>query len=764
MLHNLPLHHFCFDSRVKVSNRVQCHSCPDKQLHVHNKSLHAQLASIIASKMDDNAAWFRFKDQLEEHYEILERYHRELGGDYEDSSTSLMSVLQAALEASLEATKAECARVREDCESMLRDMASMRSAMGEGPKFCDDDPFAGHDPQTRIKTPLLDTQKVLRIEHNAAKKSFHERAAKLIALYNKLKQYAKVLPADIVGVSIPLIDAAHPPEDISLHRLGLLDAACARCSQEISRRKRQVQSYGFEITQLWAELAVEPSSTDGLDRTKILESQQNPEALGLSDHVLEQLEVAKIALLEEKSRRKSIIDGLMMEIHSLHRKLKLSDTELRKFSSRVQGLAQPIIDICEQELERLLELKKDHLEDFIKDARETLQDLWASLYINEDDRLDFTPAFTDVFTDASLQAHENEIAKLQERLTTLEPLLSLLRRHMALVKERRELAIQTSDSSRFSRRGYNPMAESKLRTKIESTLPKIEQQLREALHRYEEENLVPFRVWGELYLTEDFEIRKPISRLEPGQSWSVPLNDTLPRPNTTDFARNRPRTPGTSSRPGTTSSPFRSSTRSLSTRSQGSSSTDRMPMRSPVRKLVSHKQGSTSQSVHGATLRERVNTNATTVPSKTKGAGPIKPAARFFGHQPAPRANTRSLSSARAANILPEEHSIRTVPPPGMQKQFIKSSVREILSSSTSSQVSTENWDAYQQVSEEEDEPEAPAPGYVLSKLTTTKSVVSQPCIELSLSSGLRNGQVDSSLQNVPEETSFLDSWGDEGF
>lgn len=704
--------------------------------------------------MNDNAAWLAFKDHLQAHYQTLEKYHRELGGDYEDSSSSLMSVLQAALEASLEATKAECLRVREDCESMLCDMAAMRTAMGETSKSCSDDPFASFDPQTRIKTPLLDTQKVLRIEHNAAKKSFEERAAKVVDMYKKLEHFGTILPSSIVGVAIPLIDDANPPNDVSLLKLGQLDAACARCSQEILRRKKQVQLYGREIVQLWAELATETSSLDSsLERAIILDSQSKPESVGLSDETLAQLEIIKANLLQDRNDRRTKIHGFLSIIKSLYKKLRLSEGDLALFTSRVRGVADPIIRLCETELERLQELKKDHIEDFIKDARESLSILWDSLYLNDDDRLDFTPAYTDVFTDASLQAHENEIEKLQERLCNMEPLLSLLRRHMELDKEREDLEVQTSDPARFSKRGYNPMAESKLRARIENTMPRIEAQLREALQKYEEENLVPFRVWGELYLCDEVGTRKPISRLEPGQSRSVPLRDSLTRPKTGELHKPRPRTPGVAGRPATTSTPLRSG-RAISTPTQHSGSFD-LTSRSPTKRTLSHNHAPIN-SAHSSALRERPNTNITKMPVKIRPVSTTKSRSNSITRTSSTRMDVQSGNkSSRIATT-----HISNMPPPRIQRQIAPSMTRVVSGSSTSSHLSTKNWDAYQPTSEDEDEPPAEKPTDLVYHKTSNNN---KHHFEPSASTGSHNGLNDS-LQNVPEETSFVDDWGEEGF
>lgn len=659
----------------------------------HHSIILASLRESLAL-MEDEGGWTAFKLQLEDHYTKLAAYHKELGGVYEDSSSSLMSVLQAALEASLEATKAECDRVREDCESMIRDMAMMRTAMGEFSKSAGtnvDDPFTMQS-RLQVKAPLLESQKVLRIAHDHSRKEFEVRAMKVTARYRALEEYKSILPDRIIGISIPHIDAQNPPQDVSLTKLGQLDAANTRCAQEVNRRKHQVQKLGKEIVQLWAELAIETYTLNSdIDRHILLDSQKKPEELGLMDEDTALLEAKKADLVKLKEERLVTMNAALKTIRNLHIKLKLPEHEIGLFLSTVRGVSPQSIALCEKEMDRLNELKKEHIEEFVKDARLTLEELWESLYFNEDARLDFTPAFVDVYTDASLLAHENEILRLQEKLTTLEPLLTLISKHMELDREKKEFAAQTSDPSRFSKRGYNPMAESKMRARIDHGLPKIENAMREAMAKYEEENGQPFLIWGEPYPGTEVEVRQPISKQA----------NTGKEPKKADTKTIRPRTPATSSsssRP-TTATPHKALSRSVST---------------PVHpsRIGAHKAKASS-----------ISSIATP-------------------HRGPKTGSTQTLPASRIVVKSKPTNTQNKIPVKPVMKPM--QATRIISTGSTTSQVSTENWEAFLPSSEDED-------AVSLKKSTETVSVPS-------------NQQVPGELHGVPEEASFVSDWGDEGF
>src|SRR5947208_2206642 len=99
--------------------------------------------------------------------------------------------------------------------------------------------------------------------------------------------------------------------------------------------------------------------------------------------------------------------------------------------------------------------------------------------------LAFHPAFSDVYTDALLEAHEMEISRLQTLLDQRGPLLAMIERHQTLLNDRNSLEASSQDSSRLMSRGGNSGArdptrllrEEKMRKRIAKELPKLERDL-----------------------------------------------------------------------------------------------------------------------------------------------------------------------------------------------------------------------------------------------------------------------------------------------
>lgn len=155
----------------------------------------------------------------------------------------------------------------------------------------------------------------------------------------------------------------------------------------------------------------------------------------------------------------------------------------------------------------MLELKQEHLHIFVEDAREALAQLWEKLYFSEQEILHFSPARSEVMSDALLAAHEMEIQRLRDLLDERNPIISLIDKHRSLINDRESLALSVNDSSRLISRGgtgnRDPtrlLREEKTRKRIAKELPKIEMDLKRILEQWEDEYGEAFLVKGEDYL------------------------------------------------------------------------------------------------------------------------------------------------------------------------------------------------------------------------------------------------------------------------
>ena len=277
--------------------------------------------------------------------------------------------------------------------------------------------------------------------------------------------------------------------------------------EEYSRRINIVKIQAEEIVNLWAELGTPQAQTES---SIVKYYREAPEQLGLHEDDIKRLQAKRDRLLEEKRGRERRLKELKVAVEGLWDRLSVEEPDRRRFLASSRGCGLRAINEFEAELDRLNGLKRQNLHLFVDEARYKLQELWDGLYFSEEEMLDFAPAFSDVYSDALLSAHEAEIARLEVLKEQRAPTLQLIETHQALIKDRDDLAAASMDASRLlmkpnkgeKRDPTRLLREEKMRKKIAKDLPKIEAQLRRALERQEDDYGRPFLVRGTPYLEE----------------------------------------------------------------------------------------------------------------------------------------------------------------------------------------------------------------------------------------------------------------------
>ena len=377
--------------------------------------------------------------------------------------------------------------------------------------YCPVDPvFAGFEGEAPTSIPH--TQRAVRTSqefscqmilamHGANHLQNSYRLSNLTPLISNLPLSRFALPPTSNSSSIP------PTFDLSTSYVTALDDEFTRVYEEYTRRVATVKALSEHIIQLWAELGTPQAQTDA---TIVKYYRDSPEQLGLHEDDISRLRLKRDKLGEEKKAREKRLKDLKAAVEGLWERLGVEEHERKKFLNGNRGCGVRQINEFEDELSRLNELKRQNLHLFVEDARYKLQELWDGLYFSEEEMLEFTPAFSDVYSDALLEAHEQEINRLEALKEQRAPTLALIDTHRALVKERDDLQASSQDASRLMMRGQKGekrdptrlLREEKMRKRVAKELPKVAQQVRKALEAWEDEYARPFLVHGERYLDE----------------------------------------------------------------------------------------------------------------------------------------------------------------------------------------------------------------------------------------------------------------------
>ncbi|SPO23206.1 related to ASE1 - mitotic spindle midzone localized MAP family member [Ustilago trichophora] len=316
-------------------------------------------------------------------------------------------------------------------------------------------------------------------------------------------------------------DATHKfvGEFVSTEQPERRDAASSRGSQAIDDLLSE--------TPTRASLGGLPARNSGDLALQLSSANKTASAPACPSHLLEPSEInlaraaKKLQWLEaEKQRREMLIQELYDELSELWAKFDVPEEEMDAFVMDHRGSTIEVIEAYQAELDKMKQLKAQHMSLFITKTRERIATLWDSLFLTDEERqASFPPFFIDVSADADpnldeplptdeiLASHEQMIDLLTEQVRVKAPVLKVIGRYKELLDEARQLDESASDGSRLlgrSNRG-DPgrlLREEKMRKRVKIQKPKIEAELLNVIPAWEEEHGEPFTINGARYLDE----------------------------------------------------------------------------------------------------------------------------------------------------------------------------------------------------------------------------------------------------------------------
>lgn len=424
----------------------------------------------------------------------------------------LYLVISEALNSHVQNVRQERDNLKSRCIEIQRNLGDMAKAL----KDVDVKGIELFLQENRIKPPYREVEKDLLKGSHALEKIYLERSE----IANRLIGELNELGEKVDGMFIQ--DDLKPPTskddlDLSLHYLNRLQEEIKHWKNEFQNRVSRISLISSEIVTLWTELG---TPQDQLDRSIITHYKTSPEKLGCKLADLSRLEKLRDSLSSEKEYREETLNKLKTEISALWSKMKIEAEHIQKFEFNNRGLGLHVITAYEEELKHLREEKLKHVNLFVLDAREQLKDLWEKLFFTEVEMYQFTPAWADIFTDASLESHESEIARLNAIYDKDKHLYSLIKQFQELLAEEKHLEASTQDASRLLQRGGTKrdptrlLREEKTRKRIAKRKPILLQELQHKLTDWAElHDGKPFLVYGEPFITViDAELEKRPSR------------------------------------------------------------------------------------------------------------------------------------------------------------------------------------------------------------------------------------------------------------
>ncbi|XP_058012428.1 protein regulator of cytokinesis 1-like [Ahaetulla prasina] len=152
------------------------------------------------------------------------------------------------------------------------------------------------------------------------------------------------------------------------------------------------------------------------------------------------------------------------------------------------------------EVDRLEQLQCQNLQKVVEAIRAELSAYWDKCFYGEEQRRSFGPYYEDTFTEELLQQHDKELMRLKHYYETHQELFEAIQKWKKSWCLFQELEKKATDPSRFTNRGGNLLKEEKLRTKVQKTLSKLEEELRVRVELWEQEHTQDFLVSGQRFM------------------------------------------------------------------------------------------------------------------------------------------------------------------------------------------------------------------------------------------------------------------------
>ncbi|KAG0037313.1 hypothetical protein BGZ82_002741 [Podila clonocystis] len=434
-------------------------------------------------------SWNDFLPQLAAEHEVLESLFVEIGTPEEERTKQCQALFDKIMERMSERVdmvRQGKTRLEVEIDRMLESLGTMADLLGQ------DEQGVEQVIQAMQGMTLWDKHAFVSSEYHLVSEHYQSKLEETQRLHRELTHYVNILGPSVVQLG------AYPEAGyrVTIDAQQQLSDNITKCKTEQAKRIAFVASAVVTIRHLWNELGF--TARDKFDREVIsAELEQYP----ISDDSLQQLKSKQMKLEEERVKREVLVKEHIADITRLWDRLQIDDEEREEFITTNIGLTMDTIQSHKAELNRLEELKLTKLEEFIKDERNNLHELWDRLYYTKQQRECFEPLSDNSVTEANLTAHESEVARLNALIQDNEPLLETLTKYLQFLKDIREFVASSMDSQRlFKAEPGRLLREEKFRNSCQREFPRIKTQLESALLQYQRNNNASFLVYGEDYL------------------------------------------------------------------------------------------------------------------------------------------------------------------------------------------------------------------------------------------------------------------------
>ncbi|XP_029411774.1 protein regulator of cytokinesis 1 isoform X2 [Nannospalax galili] len=352
--------------------------------------------------------------------------------------------------------------------------------------------------QEEGETTVLQLEKDLRTQVELMRRQKRERKQELKLLQEQDQELCEILCMphyDIDSTSVP-----------TLEQLNLFRQHVATLRETKESRHEQFVSIKRQIILCMEELEHTPDTS--FERDVVCEDESafclSLENIATLQKLLQQLEV-------KKSQNEAECEGLRAQIRELWDRLQMPKEERDSTAINMTGSKAKVRNALQLEVDRLEELKMQNIKKVIEAIRMELAQFWDQCFYSQEQRQAFAPYYTEDYTENLLHLHDTEIVRLRNYYEVHKELFEGVQKWEESWKLFLEFERKASDPSRFTNRGGNLLKEEKQRAKLQKTLPKLEEELKARIEKWEQEQSMAFVVNGQKfmeYVAEQWELHR----------------------------------------------------------------------------------------------------------------------------------------------------------------------------------------------------------------------------------------------------------------
>ncbi|KAK3094373.1 hypothetical protein FSP39_000913 [Pinctada imbricata] len=353
-------------------------------------------------------------------------------------------------------------------------------------KLCSELGFPSYEKKKHLT--MLQLEKDLRAKVDALSKEKHDRLKSLNHLKEQDQKLCDVMcctPYYIPSGSIPSSDQLHALEK---HVKSLVTEKNKRFSEFVSAKRA--------IMELLNETGREPESD--FERDVVCEDN---ESFQLSTENMKALKVLKTELEEYKEDLQKEVKDLWVRVTVLWDRLETSEAERDAFKKGKDGIKNDVKQALQEEITKCEQLKFENIQRFVEGMRKEMVEWWDKCFYSKEQRDQFVQYMDENYTETLLEEHEQEVQRLRKYYEEHKDMFENVDRWQTYFTQMKEMEKRANDPNRFNNRGGSLLQEEKARKKLLKDLPKVEEEVKDAITVWEKANERPFLVEGTRFIT-----------------------------------------------------------------------------------------------------------------------------------------------------------------------------------------------------------------------------------------------------------------------